>query len=281
MALETGRAKIVQVSSGLGVVRGVAASLPVLLAFLAAPATRRVTTEPVTGMTLVRVGAAAFLMGSPGTEPLREPQERQHRVRLTRPFELGQNEVTQDEWRKVMGTSPSAHLACGRCPVENVSFLEVEEFVRRLDALSPLDGFRLPTEAEWELACRAGTTTPFASGDTLGAGDANVAGRWPYPGAPPGPERGTTTTVGTFSPNAWGFFDMHGNVWEWTSDWHCPYPERPVTDPVGRCDSGLRVIRGGSWAFGADSARCALRYTHRPRDRGPSLGFRVARDPER
>jgi formylglycine-generating enzyme required for sulfatase activity len=235
-------------------------------------------TEPVTGMVLVRIEPGEFTMGSPAGEPMREAQEHAHRVRLTRPFELGRYEVTQEEWRKVMGTSPSAHAGCDRCPVENVNFTEVREFLRRLDELSPLHGFRLPTEAEWEMACRAGTTTPFATGTTLGTGDANVNGHWPYPGAPRGRDRGTTTRVGTFAPSAWGLFDMHGNVWEWTADLHCPYPEGSATDPLGRCDSELQVIRGGSWAFGADSARCALRYTHRPQDRGPSLGFRVARD---
>jgi formylglycine-generating enzyme required for sulfatase activity len=230
-------------------------------------------------MELVRIEAGTFVMGSPASEPMREEQERLHRVHLTHPFELGRHEVTQEQWRRVMGTAPSVHAGCGRCPVENVSFFEVQKFLRRLDALSPLDGFRLPTEAEWEMACRAGTKAPFATGRTLTTGDANVNGRWPYPGSPRGADRGTTTPVGTFAPNGWGLFDMHGNVWEWVSDWHCPYPEGPVSDPAGRCDSGRRVIRGGSWAFGADSARCALRYTHRPRDRGPSLGFRVARSP--
>ncbi len=229
-------------------------------------------------MALVEIEAGVFTMGSPSGEPMREEQERQHEVRLTRPFELGRSEVTQDQWRQVMGTSPSAHAGCGRCPVENVTFVEVREFLRRLNESSPLGGFRLPTEAEWEMACRAGTTTPFASGATLDADRANVDGRWPYVGSPPGVARGATTPTGTFAPNAWGLFDMSGNVWEWVADLHCPYPEGPVRDPVGRCASTLRVIRGGSWAFGADSARCALRYTHRPQDRGPSLGFRVARD---
>jgi formylglycine-generating enzyme required for sulfatase activity len=238
-----------------------------------------VTLEPYSGMALVRVEPGEFTMGSPPDEPLREAQEREHRVRLTRAFELGRSEVTQAQWRRVMGTSPSAHSGCEPCPVEDVNLFEVEDFLRRLNALSPLHGFRLPTEAEWEMACRAGTTTPFASGRTLAATEANVHGGWPYPGSPAGPERGTTTPVGSFPPNAWGFFDMHGNVWEWIADRHCPYPEQAVSDPHGRCASELQVIRGGSWAFGADSARCALRYTHHPRDRGPSLGFRVARDP--
>jgi formylglycine-generating enzyme required for sulfatase activity len=261
--------------------RSVAVALAAFLAGTAEQPAPRVRTDPVSGIRLVRVDAGAFTMGSPAAEPMREEQERPHRVRLTHAFELGQFEVTQDQWRAVMGTAPSAHAGCGRCPVENVNLAEVLEFVHRLDRLSPLHGFRLPTEAEWEMACRAGSTTPFAGGPRLGPDDANVDGRWPYPGSPAGVSRGTTTPVGTFPPNAWGLFDMHGNVWEWLADSHCPYPETDVSDPVARCDSGLQVIRGGSWAFGADSARCALRYTHRPQDRGPSLGFRVARDVER
>jgi formylglycine-generating enzyme required for sulfatase activity len=237
-------------------------------------------TEPFTGMKLVRIQAGEFTMGSPAHEPMREEQERPHLVRLTRSFEMGRYEVTQDEWRRVMGTSPSAHRGCGSCPVENVSFLEVDAFLRRLGSLSPLGSFRLPTEAEWEMACRAGTATAFAAAATLDGDAANVDGRWPYPGSPRGAARGETTPVGSFAPNGWGLFDMHGNVWEWVVDRHCPYPAGPVSDPVGSCDSDLRVIRGGSWAFGADSARCALRYTHRPQDRGPSLGFRVAHDLE-
>jgi formylglycine-generating enzyme required for sulfatase activity len=135
-------------------------------------------------------------------------------------------------------------------------------------------GFRLPTEAEWEYAARAGTSTAFAVGDRLRPATAHVRfGTAPVPARP--------LPVGSFPGNAWGLFDTHGNVWEWCADWHCPYPAGPSVDPVGTCHSGVRVIRGGSFLFGADSARSALRYTHRPQDRGPSLGFRVARDVQR
>jgi sulfatase modifying factor 1 len=157
-----------------------------------------------------------------------------------------------------------------------VNFQEVQVFLRRLNAQAA-GGFRLPTEAEWEYACRAGTTTPFSTGMNLTTDEANVHGSYPYADGKPGVYRGGPTPVGSFAPNAWGLFDMHGNVWEWCQDWHCPYGGS-VTDPLGQCPSNLRVLRGGSWAFGADSARCALRYTHAPGDRGPSLGFRVARD---
>jgi formylglycine-generating enzyme required for sulfatase activity len=212
---------------------------------------------------------------------MREPQERLHRVRLSRPFYLGETEVTREQWERALGAGQRPSLArdCGpRCPVENVSFFEVEEFLRRLNAGRTGPRLRLPTEAEWEYACRAGTKTPFSTGPNLTADQANVHGGHPYAGGKAGIFRGGPTPAGAFPANGWGLFDMHGNVWEWCADWHCPYGTTAETDPLGRCPSGLRVIRGGSWSFGADSARCALRYTHAPGDRGPSLGFRVGRD---
>lgn len=223
-------------------------------------------------MEFVTIPAGSFLMGSPKTEKNREAQEVQHEVTLTRDFSLGVYEVTQGQWRRVMGANPSHFADRGDdFPVESVNFLEIAEFIRRMNAGSTSRVFRLPTEAEWEYACRAGTATAFATGDALLPSQAN------FLAAPGGAERGTTR-VGSFAPNAWGLHDMHGNVWEWTADDYCPYPEGPVSDRTPRCDSGLKVIRGGSWYFGADSARCALRYTHPPKERGFSLGFRLAAD---
>jgi sulfatase modifying factor 1 len=115
-------------------------------------------------------------------------------------------------------------------------------------------------------------------GAALAEGDANIDPRDPED-PDPGERTGSTRPVGSYPPNAWGLYDMHGNVWEWTSDAHCPYAPGPRTDPRPGCASPLKVIRGGSWRFRADSARCALRYTHAPADRGYSLGFRVAREP--
>ncbi|HEY6554931.1 MAG TPA: formylglycine-generating enzyme family protein [Vicinamibacteria bacterium] len=237
--------------------------------------------EPVTGMTLLQIPAGSFEMGSPVTEPMREAQERLHTVRLSRPFYLGATEVTQEQWERVLGRGhrPSQAAACGpRCPVENVNFDEIQEFLRRLNAKASGPPFRLPTEAEWEYACRAGTTTAFATGSSLTTDQANFHGGHPSADGKVGSFLGKPTPVGSFPPNRWGLFDMHGNVWEWCQDWHCPYGAGKVTDPQGQCASRVRVIRGGSWAFSADNARCALRYTHSPQDRGPSLGFRVARD---
>jgi len=230
-------------------------------------------------MEFVRLEAGSFLMGSPEDEFAREAQEVLHRVTLTRPFYLGRYEVTQEEWLRVMGEAPGVFEDCGpRCPVETISFWDIEVFIERLKTLGG-ERLRLPTEAEWEYACRAGSEEPFLSGATLTTDDANFDGDPPYPGAPIGSNRGRPTPVGSFASNAWGLFDMHGNLWEWTSDAHCPYPADAV-DPVGECDGPLRVIRGGSWYYGPDSARCGLRYTHRPQDDGPSLGFRLVREAE-
>lgn len=216
-------------------------------------------------MELVLVPSGRFEMGSPAGEEGREEQETRHTVVISRPFYIGRFEVTQSEWRRVMGANPSFFAECDDCPVERVNRDAVLLFLDRLNDGRARARFRLPTEAEWEYACRAGASTAYASGDSLTAADANADG-----------ER--TSRVGSYPPNAWGLHDMHGNVWEWTEDRHCPYPTAPVTDPVGTCASPLHVIRGGSFHFGAESARCALRYTHAAHDSGFSLGFRVARD---
>jgi sulfatase modifying factor 1 len=233
-------------------------------------------TEPETGMTFRRIEPGVFLMGSRATEAGREAQEQQHSVRLTRPFWIAVYEVTQSEWQEIMGTNPSHWRdETGRLPVEEVSWFEVRDFLTRLESRAPGNRFRLPTEAEWEYACRAGTSTPFGTGESLAPTDANYATSAERAAA----GEGRTMAVGSFKPNAWGLHDMHGNVWEWTGDEHCAYGTDPATDPRPSCGGSLKVIRGGSWYFGADSARCALRYTHRPQDRGFSLGFRVVREP--
>jgi formylglycine-generating enzyme required for sulfatase activity len=230
-----------------------------------------------TGMPFVRLGPGTFEMGTSADEAGREAQEVRHQVTLS-PFYLAVYEVTQAEWRQVMGNNPSHFQDCGpRCPVETVNWFEVELFLRRLNARSQ-PGFRLPTEAEWEYACRAGGALPFGGSATLSAADANIHGEFPY-NAPKGTFRGRPTPVGRFGANPWGLFDMSGNVWEWTEDWYCPYTAEPQVNPIGRCGSPTHVIRGGSWAFDGNSARCGLRYTHRPEDRGYSLGVRLAHDP--
>lgn len=233
-------------------------------------------TDPLTGMTFNLIQPQTFTMGTPPGEAGREPDEVQHQVATSRPFYLGAYEVTQAEWTKVLGSNPSHFQTCPSCPVESVSWQDVQRFIERLNATST-PGFRLPTEAEWELACRAGGTLPFGSAGVMTSQFGNINGNFPYNGSK-GTFREKTQPVGTFPGNAWHFFDMSGNVWEWTADEYCPYPPGPVTDPVGACGSPLRVIRGGSWLFDGNSARCGTRYTHRPQDNGYSLGVRLAHE---
>jgi formylglycine-generating enzyme len=166
-----------------------------------------------------------------------------------------------------MGYNPSAWRGQRNLPVEQVSWEDVQEFLRRLNTEEGRTYYRLPTEAEWEYACRAGGDNAYGAAAAITRAVANYDGT-------------KTTRAGSYPPNAFGLFDMSGNVWEWTSDDHCAYPAGAVTDPAGRCASGGKVIRGGSWRFGADSARCGLRYTHRPQDRGFSLGVRLAHEAE-
>jgi formylglycine-generating enzyme required for sulfatase activity len=234
--------------------------------------------EPVTGMQLVLLPRGSFQMGSPTDERWREAQEVPHEVRMTSLIFMGLHEVTQEQWHRVMGTRPSWFDGrAARLPVENVTWFDVEQFLERLTSMSDGSRFRLPTEAEWEFACRAGTTTAYGIGARLTSADANIDPRAPDD---PSPEErdGSTRPVGSYRPNAWGLFDLHGNVWEWTADAYCPYQAGAQTDPRASCESPQKVIRGGSWRFRADSARCAQRYTHAPGDRGYSLGFRVVRE---
>jgi formylglycine-generating enzyme required for sulfatase activity len=232
------------------------------LAIVAGVPTRR--SDPLTGMPFALVPAGSFQMGTPPGERDREAQEVRHTVTIAHPFYIGVHEVTQAEWMAVTGGNPSSHARCNACPVERITYHDVELFLARLNTRSKWPGFRLPTEAEWEYTCRAGGTAAYGARDTIDRTRANYDGR-------------QTQKVGSYASNAWGLFDMSGNVWEWTSDDYTPYPGAPLPDRVGY-SSDRKVIRGGSWRFGADSARCGLRYTHRPEDRGDSLGVRLAHD---
>ena len=214
----------------------------------------------------VPIPAGSFNMGSDLRWATRFEQP-VHRVTISKPFELQTTEVTQAQWKAVMGGNPSDFKG-DDLPVERVSWNDVQEFLRKLNQLESGKGYRLPTEAEWEYACRAGTT-----GDRYGDIDA-VAWYDKNSG-------GGTHTVGKKKPNAWGFYDMLGNVWEWCMDWYDDYPSVDVTDPTGPSSGSGRVDRGGGWYNIAQGCRAAFRSGYDPGSRGNYLGFRLARDSAR
>ena len=218
-------------------------------------------------------------MGGPANEPEREgyagADETQHGVTLTKGFHLGIHQVTQAQWQAVMGANPSNFKGDGNLPVESVSW---DDCVAFCEALGNKDGktYRLPTEAEWEYACRAGTTTPFHFGDTISVNQANYDGNYIYGSGKKGVYRQLTTPVNSFPANAWGLFDMHGNVWEWCADWYGPYPEGELKDPQGYIGGDARVLRGGSWSNHPRICRSASRYRRAPGNYVGNVGCRVA-----
>jgi formylglycine-generating enzyme required for sulfatase activity len=247
------------------------------------------------GMELVPIPAGKFMMGSPANEAERDAEEVQHEVVISRPFYLGAHEVTQEQYSRIMGNNKSffneSRGGGPDFPVEQVRRQEAIEFCKKLSDL-PAEKkagrtYRLPTEAEWEYACRAGTTTAFTFGDTLSSAQANLNGNYPYGSAAKGPNRQKTTKVGSFKPNAWGLYDMHGNVWEWCSDWYDPdyYAKSPRTDPTGP-DKGVlstgftsdffAVVRGGSWLDEGRGCRSAYRFRFQSIEMYRLVGFRVA-----
>jgi formylglycine-generating enzyme required for sulfatase activity len=247
------------------------------------------------GMRLLLIPPGEFLMGSPKNERLRGSKETQHRVRITKPFYLGAYEVTQAEYRQVMGANPSRFSRTGsrsrlvtrqdtlRFPVENVSWNDAVAFGRKMSARESQTGrvYRLPSEAEWEYACRAGTTTPFHFGSILNGREANCKGNsHPYGTSEPGPFLNRPAVVGSYIPNSFGLYDMHGNVWEWCQDW-CDadyYHGSPLDDPLGPTSASYRIYRGGTWCNIAWVCRSACRNGGAPSSRLGSLGFRVAID---
>ncbi|MBI9076698.1 MAG: formylglycine-generating enzyme family protein [Desulfatibacillum sp.] len=228
------------------------------------------------GMEFVFIKKGEFLRGSPKGEKGRDKEEKQHTVILIRDYYMQTTEVTQGQWKAVMeGQNPSWFSGCDSCPVEYVSHEDAEIFIRTLNELENVDWYRLPTEAEWEHACRAGSTTRFAYGDCLGD-NADYDGNFPSPGCPKGqyPER--TAPVAKYPPNAWGLYDMHGNVWEWCSDWYAPYPEEfSLKNPAGPAEGAEKVCRGGGWLNDEKICRSAYRSKRPPSTRSNSVGFRL------
>lgn len=242
-----------------------------------------------TGFKLVLIEPGSFLRGSEPGEQLRGSDEGpQRRIRLTRPFYLGVTQVTQQQYEIVMGVNPSrfsSQEGGGPLhPVEQVTWEDARQFCERLSAL-PAEKkaghrYRLPTEAEWEYACKAGTTTPFSFGITLSSTQANFDGNRPYSSAKPGPYLQRTCKVGQFPPNAWGLHDMHGNVWEWCGDWYDEnfYEVSPEADPTGPDHGEQRVLRGGSWHNSGHLCRSARRNKYAPDFKGETIGFRIVLD---
>jgi len=245
------------------------------------------------GMEFVYIESGEFMMGSPEDEEGHGDNKGWHRVVLTKPYWMGVTAVTQAQYRQVMGNNPSRFKKreggvfgffgqvydLDKFPVDSVSWSEAKSFCESLSQ-STGDQCRLPSEAEWEYACRAGTTTPFNTGDTISTDQANYDGNSTYSNAQKGIYRRKTTPVKTFEPNAWGLYDMHGNVEEWCEDWYGNdyYRNSPSSDPTGPRAGSFRVLRGGSWYNYSRHCRSAIRSRNSPGYRSNCLGFRVVLD---
>jgi formylglycine-generating enzyme required for sulfatase activity len=239
--------------------------------YLGRPVEEEDEIAPGVRMTFVLVPPGKFLMGSPADEKNRGDDETVHEVTLTEPFDLGQTEVTQAQYQALTGKSPSLFKGADR-PVEMVSWEEARDYAARLTKRrGDHRTYRLPTEAEWEYACRGGrpSSQPFGVGDgrTLSSRDANLSGQE------------ATCRVGSYPANALDLCDMHGNVQEWCADWYGSYPAENERNPTGPGGGASRVYRGGCWGSNAWNYRAAARDKFRPGDRNGCLGFRLARSP--
>jgi formylglycine-generating enzyme required for sulfatase activity len=209
---------------------------------------------------MILIPAGNFKQGSPASEKGRSIDEIQHEVTITKPFYMGKYEVMQEQWEAVMKDNPSSTKG-DKLPVTNVSWIDCQEFIKKLNAKTSGD-FRLPTEAEWEYACRAGTTTAYSFGDMITSEDSNYSES----------KIGKPVEVGSYKANTFGLYDMHGNAWEWCEDWKTEYL---VKDALGT----VRVLRGGSFNYYGSFARSSSRYAITPTYRGSDFGFRLARTP--
>lgn len=227
-------------------------------------------------MKLVYIPPGKYQMGSPKGEKGRFEDEEQHEMEVARGFYLGKYEVTQEEYQKIVGKNPSAFRG-PKFPVETVGWKDAKEFCRLLsikegkggkDGKGP-DGYRLPAEAEWEWACRAGTKSTYHFGDTISLEQANIYN----------PKKSGTVAIGSYAPNGWGLHDMHGNVWEWCEDYYSPdlikYPAKPGAIGVIKGWTYSRVVRGGGWGNDPAFCRSAARMRQENTISG-NIGFRVA-----
>jgi len=238
----------------------------------------------------IKIGEGNFNMGSPTSEAERDSKEFLHQVKLSA-FYISKCPVTQKEYEQITKENPS-NFKGENFPVENVNWFDAINYCNARSIKEGFEpvytikgeivkwnwlkvGYRLPTEAEWEYACRAGTTTVFNTGNTISTDQANYDGRYPYDNNSKGTYRERTTPVGNFKPNAWGLYDMHGNVWEWCWDWFGAYDTRISDNPMGAGTGTNRIIRGGSWGGGAQYMRSANRCGNDPHNKDSYLGFRV------
>ena len=215
---------------------------------------------------LALIPAGKFIMGSPNTEPGRSTNEIQHEVILSKPFLMGKYEVTQSQWQAIMGNNPSSGDKGPMLPVTDVSWNDCQKFLKKLNEKTKKE-FRLPSEAEWEYACRAGTTTAFSFGNELKPTEANHAASKIY----------TPVKVGNYKPNAFGLYDMHGNVNEWCNDWFIAYPTNTVTDPTGPTNGEYRIVRGGTCVLNSFNSRSSNRNLDLASVGSSVRGFRLAK----
>lgn len=252
--------------------------------------------EPVTGMKFVKIPGGCFQMGQNQTEQRLLKREGevsnfekyfadelpQHKVCVDE-FWMGAHEVTQSEWEKVMGFNPAVFQEGENYPVEMVSWDDAQSFTGKLNELNDTTQFRLPSETEWEYAARAGTTTLYSTGDSIKGSEANFNGTFPFGLNLRDEYRKSPTPVGSFSPNAFGLYDMHGNLWEWCNDWYQAdyYQKSAIKNPLGPEEGQMRVLRGGSWFRYSAHIRSATRYKNKQTGQYADTGFRVVKSPHR
>jgi len=262
---------------GIDVAKGQTTDAGIIILALIAPTTNSL------GMTFVRIEPGTFMMGSPEDELGRNSDETQHQVTLTQIYYMQTTEVTQGQWKSVMGSNrnPSYFSDCGDdCPVEYISWNDSQEFIIEMNQRGE-GTYALPTEAQWECAARAGSTTAFANGDITETGcdyepepNLDAMGWYCYN------SNSETHPVAQKQANAWGVYDMHGNVWEWCQDWYdFGYSSDTVTDPEGPSSGSNRVRRGGSWSNGPRYCRSAFRDCNSPDIRYNRIGFRLVLSP--
>ena len=251
---------------------------------------------------MVLIKAGEFTMGSSLNEVGRDIDEEQHKITITYDFVIGKYEVSQTEYKYLMNNNPSSYADCENCPVEMISWFDAIKYCNALSIkegypvaydentgsllnangyvttdITEVQGYRLPTEAEWEYAARAGNTGPFSIDSNLSTNQANYNGNFPYNNNKKGIYRQRTVPVNSLAANAWGLYGMHGNVWEWCHDWRASY-FGDATNPIGTVNGSQRVLRGGSWGSDAKSCRLAYRYSSNSTYRYSSYGFRIVRN---